>query len=306
MSTADQPVPDSNSNPSQIIGLLGATSFVGASLLDKLKSTSLQVVAYTRRHIHGHPGNVAWRELESELPLSQKANTEVPIPHWICLAPIAVLPKYFNLLEAHGVRRLVVLSTTSLFTKMTSPDQGEQDLVRHISEAEERIQRWAEQRGVEWIILRPTLIYGRGQDRNIAEITRFIRRFGFFPVFGKACGLRQPIHVQDVAGACLITLQSCTLANRAYNISGAETLTYREMVARIFRLLGKRPMIVPIPLWMFRASVFLLRRFPRYSKWSSAMAERMNADMIFDHTEVRRDFQFKPRTFNLSVDDLPT
>ena len=291
--------------PGANIGVLGATSFVGATLLDKLKSAQLQVFAYTRRQIHPPVNNVTWRRLDSELPLSQKLNVDVAVPNWICLIPIGVLSRYFNLLEAHGVRRLVVLSTTSRFTKMTSPDQKEQKLVRNITEAEERLQAWAESRGVEWIILRPTLIYGGGQDRNIAEITRFIRRFGFFPVFGKACGLRQPIHVQDVAGACLATLRSCTPANRAYNISGAETLTYREMVTRIFKLLDKQPLMIPIPLWMFRTAVFVLRRLPRYSKWSSAMAERMNADMIFDHSEVRRDFEFQPRTFNLSIDDLP-
>ena len=287
------------------IGLLGATSFVGASLLDKLKSAPLQVFAYTRRQVHPSVNNVTWRRLESDQPLTEQRGDVVSIPNWICLAPIGVLSNYFNLLEAHGARRLVVLSSTSRFTKLTSSDQNEQDLVRHISESEELVQAWAEARGIDWIILRPTLIYGGGQDRNITEITRFIRRFGFFPVFGKACGLRQPIHVQDVAGACLATLRPSTPANRAYNISGAETLTYREMVTRIFRLLGKQPLMIPIPLWMFRASVFALRRLPRYSQWSRAMAERMNADMIFDHSEVRRDFEFQPRTFNLSVDDLP-
>lgn len=294
-----------HNRPASNIGVLGATSFVGGNLLEKLKSLPVQVFAYTRRNARPDSDNVHWRNLEAELPLSQHLNLEQNIPDWISLAPILVLPKYFTMMEAHGVRRLVVLSTTSRFTKVSSSDQTEQELVRQIEQAEEQVQQWCAQRGIEWIILRPTLIYGCGQDRNIAEITRFIRRFGFFPVFGKACGLRQPIHVQDVAGACLATLQTSTPANRAYNISGAETLTYREMVLRIFRLLGKRPLIIPIPLWMFRASVFVLRVIPRYSKWSSAMAERMNADMVFDHSEVRRDFEFAPRNFNLGADDLP-
>ncbi len=64
--------------------------------------------------------------------------------------------------------------------------------------------------GVEWVILRPTLIYGHGRDKNITEIARFIRRFGFFPLLGKANGLRQPIHVEDVAEACFAALRiSC-------------------------------------------------------------------------------------------------
>jgi len=292
-----------DNNP--LVGVLGATSFVGASLLGKLKKFDFHVIAYTRRDIKPASMNVEWRNLESELPLSQKLNTEVPIPYWFALVPISFLPRYFSLMEAHGVKRLVALSSTSRFTKLTSRDPDEQNLVRNMADAEERVQQWAKLHGIEWIILRPTLIYGSGQDRNIAEITRFIQRFGFFPVFGKACGLRQPIHVQDVAGACMASLQSPTSVNRAYNISGAETLTYREMVIRIFNVLEKKPRLVPIPLWMFSAAVALLRVFPRYSKWSSAMAERMNCDMVFDHSDVLQDFEFKPRSFMLSAEDLP-
>ena len=140
------------------VGVLGATSFVGATLLQRLKNTSMKAIAYTRREVKKSSSGVEWRNLESELPLSQKINTGRAIPLWVCLAPIAVLPKYFNLLETHGVKRLVVLSSTSRFTKQDSSDLNEQILVRHLADAEAIVQEWAEGHGVEWIILRPTLI----------------------------------------------------------------------------------------------------------------------------------------------------
>ena len=177
--------------------------------------------------------------------------------------------------------------------------------MRNLEQAEQGLQEWASRCGIAWIILRPTLIYGDRQDRNITEIARFIQRFRFFPVVGKACGLRQPIHVQDVADACLTALQSTAVSNRCYNISGAETLPYREMVARIFTVSNRKPCFVSIPLWMFSVAVFLLRLVPRYRKWSGAMAQRMNRDMVFDHSEAERDFEFKPRSFHLSAEDLP-
>jgi len=43
---------------------------------------------------------------------------------------------------------------------------------------------------------------------------------------------------------------------------------------------------------------------PRYRNWSSAMAERMNRDLMFDHFEATRDFGFEPRAFVLSLNDL--
>ncbi|MDI1276642.1 NAD(P)-dependent oxidoreductase [Methylobacter sp.] len=227
-------------------------------------------------------------------------------PYWICVAPIWVLPEQFVLLEAHGARRVVVLSSTSRFTKDDSSDPEEQAIALRLADAEARVREWAESRGVEWVILRPTLIYGLGRDKNIAEIVRFIRRFGFFPLFGKANGLRQPIHASDVAGVCLAALQAPCATNRAYNISGGETLTYRDMVACVFSTLGHRPRLPTVPLWAFRLAVAVLRRLRRYRQWSTAMAERMNRDMVFDHAEAARDLNFKPRAFALSAEDVAT
>ncbi len=283
------------------IGVLGATSFVGACLLPQLRQNGYSVAAFSRRPRNSAEPDVEWRQLEprtATIPLNPAA-----IPNWVCVAPLWALLDQLPLLEAYGVQRLVALSSTSRFTKDTSNDLEEQALARRLADAEQRIQAWAQHRGVAWTILRPTLIYGLQQDKNITEIARFIRRFGFFPVFGKANGLRQPIHAADVAGACVAALRSPEAANHAYNISGGETLAYRSMVARVFTALGRRPRLLTVPLWMFRLAVAVLRCFPRYRNWSAAMAERMNRNLVFDHAEAVRDLGFAPRAFKLTAND---
>src|SRR3546814_2901272 len=80
--------------------------------------------------------------------------------------------------------------------------------------------------------------------------------------------LRQPIHAEDVAAACVVALQAPGAANRAYNLSGGETLAYREMVARVFAALGRPARLVTVPLWAFRLAVAVLRRLPRYRHWT--------------------------------------
>ncbi|MBT9590659.1 MAG: NAD(P)-dependent oxidoreductase, partial [Thiobacillus sp.] len=256
------------------VGVLGATSLVGVCLLPLLTQAGWHVTAYSRRAVSQAGDGVGWRRIGcAPLPLAPLPVGEGNIPDWICVAPIWVLSGHFALLEAQGARRVVVLSSTSRFTKDDSSDPEEQVVARRLAEAEARVQAWAENRGVEWVILRPTLIYGLGRDKNIAEIARFIRRFGFFPVFGKAEGLRQPIHAADVAGACVAALQAPDAANHAYNISGGEALAYRDMVARVFAALGRPPRLLPVPLPAFRVAVALLRCLPRYRHWSAAMAE---------------------------------
>lgn len=288
------------------VGILGATSPVGDCLLARLRETGHRAVAFSRQAHRPTDPLKAWRQLpaagSSSSPVAER---EEPLPWWVCAAPIWVLPEHFALLEAHDARRVVVLSSTSRFTKDDSPDPQERAVARRLADAEARLQAWAESRGVEWVILRPTLIYGRGRDKNIAEIARFIRRFGFFPLFGKANGLRQPIHAMDVADACLAALRAPAATNRAYNLSGGETLRYREMVARVFAAMGRPPRLVHVPLSAFRVALALLRRLPRYRHWSAAMAERMNRDLLFDHGDAAQDLAFRPRAFRLSAEDVP-
>jgi nucleoside-diphosphate-sugar epimerase len=291
------------------VGVLGATSFVGSCLLPLLAKAGWQVTAYSRSAVVTTDGGVKWRrlpsaEFASSASLPPHSGEEIT-PFWLCVAPIWVLPDYFALLEAEDARRVVVLSSTSRFTKSDSSNTEEQTLSRRFAEAEACLQAWAESRGVQWVVLRPTLIYGGGKDKNISEIAHLIRRFGFFPLLGEAQGLRQPIHVADVATACLSALQVPCAANQAYNISGGETLSYRDMVARIFLALGRHPRLLTVPLWAFRLAVTTLRCLPRYRQRSLAMAERMNRDLVFNHSDAMRDLGVEPRAFVLSPDDMP-
>lgn len=280
---------------------------VGWYVLPILRDAGWQVEAFSRAVVESSL-DVMWRQLpliEGFSPQPSAHGCEEVVSYWVCLTPIWVLPDYFALLEASGARRVVVLSSTSRFTKVGSGDAAEVAIAAKLADAEARVQAWAEARGIQWVVLRPTLIYGLGRDKNITEIARFVRRFGFFPVFCMAQGLRQPIHAVDVAAACVGALQAPGAANRAYNISGGETLSYRDMVARVCVALGQQPRLLTVPLWAFRLSVAVLRCVPRYRLWSTAMAERMNQNLVFDHADAVRDLGFKPKGFALKAEDMP-
>ena len=286
------------------VGLLGATSLVGECLLKQLIQNNWHITAFSRRSITQSHSQIAWKQLDTtnQLRIGTEENN---IPFWICAAPIWTLPDYFDLISASGARRIVVLSSTSRFTKDTSSDPSERKIAQQLIKGEEFVQTWAATHGVKWIILRPTLIYGYGHDKNITEIARFIRRFGFFPLLGSAKGLRQPIHVEDVASACYAALDTLNLTNRSYNLTGSETLPYREMVKRVFETLNHSPRMLTVPLWFFQIAAWGLSWLLRYRNWTSAMAERMNQDLTFDCSDAKRDLNFSPRSFKLTAEDLP-
>ncbi|CAL8975118.1 hypothetical protein RHODGE_RHODGE_04093 [Rhodoplanes serenus] len=270
--------------PAAPVGVLGAGSFVADALLPRL-AAARPVVALSRRRP------------------DPPAGSPTEIPEWIALAPIWTLPNWFDRLETHGVRRIVALSSTSAVSRAASADAGEREVAARLVAAEERLAAWADRRGIAWMVLRPTLIWGRG-DRNVGEIARLIRRIGVVPVAGAACGRRQPVHVEDVADACRAAL-ALARPGRIYTVSGSETPTCRAMVERVFAALGRPPRIVPVPVPLIRAGVTALRLVPRFRGWSPGMADRMNRDQVFDHEDAARDFGFAPRGFAPTTADLP-
>lgn len=282
-----------------VVGVLGATSLVGQSLLPLLVQNGFDVMAFSRQS-HASADHVDWIRIDETAALLRpvKSPSAEPVAFWISVVPIWVLTRYLPLLKAHGVQRIVALSSTSRFTKERSNDPAEQNVAQNLVSGEESLTSFGEGHGVEWVILRPTLIYGYGRDRNVTEIINFVKRFGFFPILGKAQGLRQPVHADDVASACLGALFSSAAGNRAYNIAGGETLTYREMVCRVFNALGRQPRLLSIPLGLFWVGVGLLHLLPRYRYWSVAMAERMNQDLVFDCDDAARDLAYNPKPFN--------
>ena len=287
------------------IGLIGARSLVGHFLLRHTSHSCSSVLAYTRVE-SGESGDcgVEWRRL----PRSSVERNGLPaVEHWIYLSPIWTLPEHFALLEAHGVRRIVALSSTSRFTKradVNPADERENAIAQQLIDGEERVVQWATSRGIEWVILRPTLIYGLGEDKNLSEMARFVRRFGFFPLFGDALGLRQPIHADDVARGALAALHSETATNCAYNIAGGEAIPYREMVARIFVVDNRKPIFIKFPRAIFNLALFFMRKFPRFQSWSIAAVERMNQDLVFDSSDAARDFGFHAQVFKPVHEDL--
>lgn len=286
------------------VGILGASSFVGKQILNLLTQSDWNVLAFSRQARKNNHPKIKWKRLpfvrQSPSPLDKKSL----IPLWICIAPIWVLPDHFRLLESYGVKRIIAFSSTSRYTKENSSDPSDQAVAQQLIDGEARLQHWAESKGIEWFILRPTMVYGMGKDKNITEIIRLIRHWKFFPILGKGLGLRQPIHVKDVATAC-ISVMLINKKNQTYTLSGGEILTYKEMITRIFKALDKTPRFLHLPRWSFHLALVGLRLFPRFRHWSVSMVDRMDQDLVFDHQQTITDLNFSARAFRLEEKDLP-
>ncbi|OQW90752.1 MAG: hypothetical protein BWK79_18885 [Beggiatoa sp. IS2] len=272
----------------------GATNQIGRFLLPRLSASGSPVFAYSRHPPKNNQG-IVWQS--SDLTTTVLSVTQ---PSFLFhIAPLPLLPRLLaNLPESAPLLRVITFSSTSRFTKADSPDPRERAIADQLTTAETLFIRECTRRQLPWTLFRPTLIYGCGQDKNVTFIANFIRRFGFFPLVGNGIGLRQPVHADDLAVACLQVCQAPTTYYKAYNLSGGQTLSYRDMVVAIFHRLGKSPRILPLPLSLLKLLLSGISWLPTYAHLSPAMLLRVNQDLCFDHTNAARDFGYQPRTFS--------
>jgi NAD dependent epimerase/dehydratase family enzyme len=277
--------------PGATVGVLGATSLVGRPLRAGLVAGGSSVLACSRNPpVDSREAGVAWHRSKADLPAGMR------VPGWISACPLWATGAAFDWLVASGLERLVALSSTSVFSKSASPDPAERALASRLAAAEEELVNLAAGAGTRLVILRPTMIYDGHSDGNVAAIAAWVNRWGWFPLAGSARGLRQPVHADDVAAACLAALGH-PAPRPDYTLSGGKPLPFRDLVQRTCLAHGLSPRVVHLPGWAWRPLAAAGRFVGLAGGATAGMAARMNEDLVFDHSAATADLGFQPRPF---------
>ncbi len=267
--------------------VLGATSLIG-----RFAPAHLREATGAGRGDAAPAGYARWVRLDLAAPQPPHP----PVATVASLAPVWLLPPALPALIAGGLRRLVAVSSTSRWTKAASSVAAERETARRLAEAEDRVAALCDAAGVAWTMLRPTLVYAEGRDRNVSRLADLARRWGVLPLAGAGLGRRQPVHADDLAAALPSVLAAPATAGRAYDLPGGETLTYADMCRRVFEGLGRTPRLLHVPPPLWRAGLALAS--PLLPGATAAMGERMAEDLVFDPAPAARDFGWHPRAFH--------
>ena len=286
--------------PNNVI-IMGATSLIGPYVCSRLADEGFTVECFSRNpKIKTYLSKLTfrWHEFDIKNPGDWHAPTGVII---ISLLPLQIL---FQLLpRLKKADQIIAVSTTSVFTKKQSKDRKERNLINCMISCEREIIKFSTNFKINWTIMRPTLVYGAGQDNNISAISYFIKKFGFFIVARPASGLRQPVHADDVAQAIVAAINNKDASNTSFNLGGGETLTYLSMVKRIFESTGRRPIIICLPSGLLSFTLHCFNLVFR-SSYSPALFKRMNQDLVFDFTSAKSILDYNPRPFIADSSDI--
>lgn len=190
-----------------------------------------------------------------------------------------------------GIQRAVFISTTAIFTQLNAPSKK----VRVAAELA------IETSGLDYTILRPTMIYGTSRDRNMWRLIKFMRLSPILPIFGDGKYLQQPIYVDDVAAAVLDALKADITIGKSYNIAGKHALTYNEVIDTLAKAMNKRVWKLHIPSKAVVAMLKLIERMRIPFPIKAEQVLRLNENKDFSYAESDRDFGFSPLSFEEGI-----
>jgi nucleoside-diphosphate-sugar epimerase len=118
-------------------------------------------------------------------------------------------------------------------------------------EAERRLIEIARDSTMEWVILRPPMVYGRRARGNFHRLVRLVRSGLPLPL-GAATAPRTFIGLGNLADATVQAVEHGRAANRTFLLGDLESTSTADLVHRIATVLGRR-------VWLPRAPPALLR-----------------------------------------------
>lgn len=279
--------------------VFGASGQLGMPLLDRLRDDGWRVYAVSREARAEQPGLV-WRQGD----LARVDGLPSQVQAIFSCGPLDHFAQWYAR-TAMPAPRIVAFGSTSIDVKRGSADAEERDLAARLREAERVLFEAASARGTAATVLRPTLVYGAGRDRNLNRIAQVARRFDRFVLPRDAIGLRQPVHVHDLADAAFRCIEAGASYGRPYALPGGETLTYRDMVARVLAVLEPAPKLHEVPSPVFNVVLAAAHAAGFALDFNEAAVARMRSDLVFDPADAQRDFGYSPRGFRPTAAMFP-
>jgi predicted dehydrogenase/nucleoside-diphosphate-sugar epimerase len=187
-----------------------------------------------------------------------------------------------NMLEGcvrHGIKRFVHLSTAEVYGPDVKGEIDEENSTpttgRLYGDAKveaESVCLEFRDKGVETVILRPSLIHGLFSESWTNNIVKRLRsgKWGLFDEM--ADGIANLVHVDDLVQAILLSAFHPSAGNQAFNVNGDDTVTWNEY----FNLFNDRLELPPLKVVSSSKS--------KWKTWIMSLVSR-SADVVLNRYE---------------------
>lgn len=193
-----------------------------------------------------------------------------------------------------GVRRFILVSSIKVngertferaFTAGDVPQPQDHYGISKL-ESENILQEIAMRRGMEWVVMRPPLVYGAGVKGNLLQMLRALD-FGCPMPFASVSNKRSMINVLNLADALIAAIDVPAAAGRVWLISDGEDVSTPDLIRKLAAGLGKPARLFPFPVALLQLASIVAGK-------QDSMA-RLTESLVVNCSDTREILGWAPR-----------
>ena len=272
-----------------LVALTGATGFIGRRLLAELPRRGFRVRVLLRRPTEvaldcgsaiigdlARPQNMAaaLADVEAVIHSAGVAHAMSGIPAddyrilnteaTIALARAAERARAKRFVFLSSIRAQVGPAAVGVITEARAPEPTDE-----YGKTKLAAEQGLADVGIDWVALRPALVYGPGVKGNVAALVRLARTPYWLPLGGLKAK-RSLVAVDNLVDAVATALRAPGPLRRPLIVADDEPLSVPEMIAALRAGLNRRPGLIPVPAGLLEVALRAAGRTEWYTRLAGA------------------------------------
>lgn len=152
-------------------------------------------------------------------------------------------------------------------------------------EAEEELKKICLETGMEYVILRPPLVYGMKAPGNFGKLLKAVVKGLPLPL-GAIHNRRSMVALDNLIDLIITCIDHPNAANQTFLVSDEQDVSTTDLLKKMAHAFGKKARLIPIPMSWIRATASLLGK--------KAVADRLCGSLQVDITHTKETLGWKP------------
>jgi len=191
-----------------------------------------------------------------------------------------------------GVKRFIFISSIGVngihntypFSYSDTPKPVEDYAISKF-EAEIELKKIAKSTGMEVVIIRPPLVYGKGAPGNFGTLLKVANKNLPLPL-GAINNKRSFVSIDNLVDIIITCIDHPRAANQTFLVSDDEEISTSNLLKKLTLAAGKKPWLLPVPV--------LFLKFLASIVGKKAAVERFSSSLTVDIEHTKKTLNWKP------------
>ena len=271
--------------------ITGASGFVGKNLIMEIKNNQkFDLIALSRKELNLGGVEVAKVDLKNNSSITKAVKSIDMVVHLAFSKNYSENLKMTNNLIAACRKAKVkkIIGLSSMSAKRKNPDD--------YGKAKIQTEKMIKSSGMNYTILRPSIIYGKGST-SFNFMIDYIKKIPFVtPIIGDGKYTIMPVHTSDVVTSIEKCIINKATDKKEYDLAGGEKIYFLELVNYLKKDLNVKKRNLHIPIWICKVVALLIPKII-----SQKNIRNLVEDTQADINPAKNDFGYNPTRFHDGV-----